>query len=145
MSRCDASEQRPSEALVLGQVLDTTVRTDDPELEQFHGVDLTVVDLGLEQTRTRDWVVTRVAVRSPRRLGRRTGVQVTDWSHIQGLTPSTLNLPGQGVAQLMLQFEGMRPVEVADAIRELPQATRRSAGRIRRRAAGRHPSGTSRR
>ncbi|AMT70308.1 magnesium transporter MgtE N-terminal domain-containing protein [Mycobacteroides immunogenum] len=117
-------EQRPSEALVLGQVLDTTVRTDDPELDQFHGVDLTVVDLGLEQTRTRDWVVTRVAVRSPRRLGRRTGVQVTDWSHIQGLTPSSLNLPGQGVAQLMLQFEGMRPVEVADAIRELPAKRR---------------------
>ncbi|MFT8181212.1 magnesium transporter, partial [Mycobacteroides chelonae] len=72
-------EQRPSEALVLGQVLDTTVRTDDPELEQFEGVDLVVVDLGLEQTRTRDWVVTRVAVRSPRRLGRRSGVQVTGW------------------------------------------------------------------
>ncbi|TDZ42153.1 Magnesium transporter MgtE [Mycobacteroides franklinii] len=117
-------EQRPSEALVLGQVLDTTVHTDDPELEQFAGIDLTVVDLGLEQTRTRDWVVTRVAVRSPRRLGRRSGVQVTEWSHIQGLTPSTLNLPGQGVAQLMLQFEGMRPVEVADAIRELPPKRR---------------------
>lgn len=117
-------EQRPSEALVLGQVLDTTVRTDDPELEQFEGVDLVVVDLGLEQTRTRDWVVTRVAVRSPRRLGRRSGVQVTGWNHIHGLTPSALNLPGQGVAQLMLQFEGMRPVEVADAIRELPPKRR---------------------
>lgn len=116
--------QRPGEALVLAQVLDTTVRTDDPELEQFAGVDLTVVDLGLEQTRTRDWVVSRVAVRSPRRLARRNGVQVTQWSHIQGLTPSALNMPGQGVAQLMLQFEGMRPADVADAIRALPQKRR---------------------
>ncbi|MBA0048673.1 magnesium transporter MgtE N-terminal domain-containing protein [Mycobacterium sp. NPDC050853] len=116
--------QRPGEALVLGQVLDTTVHTDDPKLEQLVGADLTVVDLGLEQTRTRDWVVTRVAVRSPRRLGRRSGVQVTDWTHIHGLTASTLELPGQGVAQLMLQFEGMRPADVADAIRDLPQKRR---------------------
>jgi Mg/Co/Ni transporter MgtE len=116
--------QRPGEALVLGQVLDTTVRVNDPQLPQFAGIDLTVVDLGLEQTRTRDWVVTRVAVRSARRLGRRSGVQVVDWSHIQGLTPSSLALPGQGVAQLMLQFEGMRAADVADAIRELPRKRR---------------------
>jgi Mg/Co/Ni transporter MgtE len=116
--------QRPGEVLVLGQVLDTTVRVDDPELPQLAGIDVVVVDLGIEQTRTRDWMVTRVAVRPQRRLGRRTNIHVVDWENVHGLTPSGLAMPGQGVAQLLQQFEGQRPIEVADAIRELPAKRR---------------------
>jgi len=115
--------QRPGEVLVLGQVLDTRVRVDDPELPQLRGVDVVVVDLGIEQGRSRDWMVTRVAVRTQRRL-RRTGLQVVDWQNVHGLTPSGLAMPGQGVAQLLHQFEDQRPVEVADAIRELPAKRR---------------------
>ena len=37
--------QRPGEVLVLGQVLDTRVRVNDPELEHLAGVDVVVVDL----------------------------------------------------------------------------------------------------
>ena len=116
--------QRPGEVLVLGQVLDTRVRVNDPELAQLAGVDVVVVDLGIEQIRSRDWMVTRVAVRSHRRLGRRTTVHIADWQNVQGLTPSALAMPGQGVAQLLHQFEGQRPIEVADAIRELPPKRR---------------------
>jgi Mg/Co/Ni transporter MgtE len=116
--------QRPGEVLVLGQVLDTRVRVNDPELEQLAGVDVVVVDLGIEQIRSRDWMVTRVAVRSGRRLGRRGTVHVVDWKNVAGLTPSALAMPGQGVAQLLHQFEGQRPIEVADAIRELPSKRR---------------------
>lgn len=116
--------QRPGEVLVVGQVLDTRVRVDDPEQEQLAGLDVVVVDLGIEQTRTRDWVVTRVAVRGHRRLGRRGAVVVVDWQNVQGLTPSGLDMPGQGVAQLLHQFEGQRPVEVADALRDLPAKRR---------------------
>jgi Mg/Co/Ni transporter MgtE len=113
-------EQRPGEVLVLGQVLDTKVRVDDPELPELAGTDVVVTDLGIEQTRSRDWVVTRVAVRNPRRLGRRTPVHVVDWDNVVGLSPSALALPGQGTAQLLQQFEGWRPIDVADAVRELP-------------------------
>ena len=116
--------QRPGEALVLGQVLDSRVRVSDPDQEQLAGVDVVVVDLGIEQTRTRDWIVTRVAVRSQRRLGRRSTVVVVDWHNVAGLTPSGLAMPGQGVAQLLAQFEGQRPVEVADALRDLPAKRR---------------------
>jgi Mg/Co/Ni transporter MgtE len=116
--------QRPGEVLVLGQILDTRVRVNDPELENLAGVDVVVVDLAIEQVRTRDWMVTRIAVRSHRRLGRRTTVHVVDWQNVNGLTPSALALPGQGVAQLLAQFEGQRPIEVADAIRELPSKRR---------------------
>lgn len=116
--------QRPGEVLVLGQVLDSRVRVTDPELPQLAGADVAVVDLGIEQTRTRDWLVTRVAVRSLRRLGRRSTVHVVDWQDVQGLTPSALAMPGQGVAQLLHQFEDQRPIEVADALRELPAKRR---------------------
>src|SRR5687768_654517 len=63
--------QRPGEVLVLGQVVETQVRVDDPDQEELSGVDMHVVDLGIEPTRTRDWMVTKVAVRAARRLGRR--------------------------------------------------------------------------
>ncbi|MBI3226922.1 MAG: magnesium transporter [Mycolicibacterium cosmeticum] len=116
--------QRPGEVLVLGQVLDTRVRVDDPELEMLSGTDVVVVDLGVEQVRSRDWLVTKVAVRNHRRLGRRTSMHIVDWQNVTGLTPSALNLPGQGVAQLLAQFEGKRPIEVADAIRDLPAKRR---------------------
>jgi len=112
--------QRPGEVLVLGQVLDTQVQVNDPEQQDLAGVDLFVVDLGMEQTRTRDWVVTRVAMRTHRRLGRRGAVVVVDWQNVSGLTPSGLAMPGQGVAQLLHQFEGQRPIAVADALRDLP-------------------------
>jgi Mg/Co/Ni transporter MgtE len=116
--------QRPGEVLVLGQVLETKVRVNDPEQEQLADVDVVVVDLGIEQNRTRDWMVTRVAVRNQRRLGRRSAVVVVDWQNVAGLTPSGLAMPGQGVAQLLHQFEGQRPIEVADAIRDLPAKRR---------------------
>ncbi|WP_084249935.1 magnesium transporter MgtE N-terminal domain-containing protein, partial [Mycobacterium avium] len=117
-------EQRPGEVLAIGQVLDTVVKVNDPELPELAGVDVVVTDLGIEQTRTRDWMVTRVAVRPQRRLRRRGPVHVVDWRNVQGLTPSALALPGQAVAQLLEQFEGRKPVDVADAIRGLPPKRR---------------------
>jgi len=116
--------KRPNEVLVLGEVIETRVRVDDPDLPELAGIDVVVVDLGIEQTRTRDWVVTKVAVRPQRRLGRRSNVHIADWNRVQGLTPSGLAMPDQGVAQLLEQFEGQRPIEVAEAIRELPAKRR---------------------
>jgi Mg/Co/Ni transporter MgtE len=116
--------QRPNEVLVLGEVIETRVRVDDPDLPELAGIDVVVVDLGIEQTRTRDWVVTKVAVRPQRRLGRRSNVYIADWNQVQGLTPSGLAMPDQGVAQLLEQFQGQRPIEVAEAIRELPTKRR---------------------
>ncbi|WP_322859199.1 CBS domain-containing protein [Mycobacterium europaeum] len=117
-------EQRPGEVLAIGQVLDTQVRVNDPALPELAGLDVVVTDLGIEQTRTRDWMVSRVAVRSQRRLGRRGPVHVVDWQNVQGLTPSALAMPGQGVAQLLDRFEGWKAVDVADAIRGLPPKRR---------------------
>jgi Mg/Co/Ni transporter MgtE len=117
-------EQRPGEVLAMGQVLDIPVKVNDPELPELAGLDVVITDLGIEQSRTRDWLVTRVAVRSQRRLGRRGPVHVVDWQSVQGLTPSALAMPGQEVAQLLHQFDGRRAVDVADAIRGLPPKRR---------------------
>ena len=117
-------EQRPGEVLAMGQVLDTMVKVNDPALPELAGLDVVVTDLGIEQARTRDWLVTRVAVRTQRRLGRRGPVHVVDWQDVHGLTPSALALPGQGVAGLLDQFDGRRAVDVADTIRGLPAKRR---------------------
>jgi Mg/Co/Ni transporter MgtE len=117
-------EQRPGEVLAMGQVLDTMVKINDPGLPELAGLDVVITDLGIEQARTRDWLVTRVAVRTPRRLGRRGPAHVVDWHNVQGLTPSALALPDQGVAQLLDQFDGRKAVDVADAIRGLPPKRR---------------------
>ncbi|MBW0018660.1 MAG: magnesium transporter [Mycobacterium sp.] len=117
-------EKRPGEVLAIGQVLDTPVKVSDPELPELAGAEVVVTDLAIEPTRTRDWMVTRIAVRGHRRLGRRGPVHIVDWQNVQGLTPSALSMPGQGVAQLLDQFEGRRAVDVADAIRGLPPKRR---------------------
>ena len=51
-------------------------------------------------------------------------MHIVDWHNVQGLTPSALAMPGQGVAQLLEQFDGRRAVDVADAIRGLPPKRR---------------------
>jgi Mg/Co/Ni transporter MgtE len=111
--------QRPNEVLVVGQLLDARVT-----LEQTGGAAI-VVDTAIERTRTRDWVLSRVAVRERTgRLGRRGPVQVLAWETIRapGLTELT-ELP-QGAQQLLAMFETMRATDVAAALHDLPQKRR---------------------
>jgi Mg/Co/Ni transporter MgtE len=116
--------QRPGELLAIAQIVDSSVRVNDPDLPDLDGVDVFVADLAIEQTRTRDWVVTRVAVRGHRRIGRRRAVHVADWMQVSGLTPYEVGRPGQDVTQLLSQFEGMRAADVAHLLRELPEKRR---------------------
>ncbi len=113
--------QRPTEVLVLAQVLDSNVHVRAPELTGA----AVVTDVAIESTRTRDWVVSKVAVRPQRaRLGRRGAVTVVGFEEVDGLTPSTLAQPGQSTDHLMIQFENMRAADVAHALRELPSKRR---------------------
>ncbi|AUH69499.1 MULTISPECIES: magnesium transporter MgtE N-terminal domain-containing protein [Gordonia] len=112
---------RPNEALAVGQILDTRVRTDDPDYPELHDVDLTVVDLAIEQNRSRDWMVSRVALRTTRKgLRRRGETIVVQWRHVRGMNRLELSRPGQGVEMALAQFEDMRAPDVANALRELP-------------------------
>ena len=75
--------QRPVRSLCSARSSKRRSGVDDPDQEQLHGLDVHVVDLGIEPTRTRDWMVTKVAVRPARRLGRRGNVAIVDWQHVR--------------------------------------------------------------
>lgn len=103
--------QRPNETLVVGQMLDAAVTMADS------GESVVVVDAAIEPTRSRDWVVGRLAVRARRtRLTRREPVRVVPWQAVRGLTLSDR----QGTQGLLAVFETMRPADVAAALSELP-------------------------
>ncbi|MBV9844071.1 MAG: magnesium transporter [Kutzneria sp.] len=111
--------KRPTEVLVVGQVLDarvTVAATDIPAV---------VVDAAMEPTRTRDWMITRVAVRERMgRLGRRGPVQVLRWEEVTGLGLAELVSQPQGAHQLIAVFDTMRAADVAYALHELPAKRR---------------------
>ncbi|MDN5914555.1 MAG: CBS domain-containing protein [Pseudonocardia sp.] len=110
-------DQRPNETLVLGQLLDSPVTLRDS------GEEGVVVDAAIEPTRTRDWAIGRLAVRTRRagRLSRRGHVEVVAWSAAQGLGISDR----QGTDRLLTVFETMRPADVAAALSELPRERQR--------------------
>ncbi len=110
---------RPNETLVCGEILDARVHV------AATGAVAVVVDAGMEPTRTRDWVITKLAVRERTgRLGRRGPVQIVPWDEVSGLTLGEVSSRGQGAEELLALFEGMRAVEVANALRELPAKRR---------------------
>ena len=107
--------QRPNETLVVGQLLDAPVRMAET------GEEVVVVDAAIEPTRTRDWVVGRLAVRSRRtRLTRRAEVRVVSWRAVTGLSLTDR----QGTQGLLAVFETMRPADVAGTLAALPEKRR---------------------
>jgi CBS domain-containing protein len=104
--------QRPNETLLVGQLIDARVRMVDS------GEEVVVVDAAIEPTRSRDWVVGRLALRTRRHgFARRGPIQVVPWNAVTGLSLSDR----QGTAGLLAVFETMRPADVATALSELPE------------------------
>jgi Mg/Co/Ni transporter MgtE len=111
--------QRPNELLVLGQLLDARVVIDSS------GAPAVLVDVALEQIRTRDWQLSKLAVRERTgRLGRRGPTQVLDWDQVTGLEFAEVTGQPQGVQQLLAVFDTMRAVDVASTLHELPTKRR---------------------
>ncbi|MBZ5734189.1 CBS domain-containing protein [Nocardioides sp. TRM66260-LWL] len=111
-------EQRATETLVIAQMLDRSVRIADT------GVEGAVYDVGMEQARNRDWVISRVAVQEAGKgLRRRGQTHVVEWRDVTGLHRSDQT---QGATQLVAALNEMRPADAASMIHELP-AERRTA------------------
>ena len=110
--------QRPNEVLILGQVTDARVHL------TASGVRVTVVDAAMEPTRTRDWVLAKVAVRERSgRLGlgkRRSSLRVLAWPEVAVLSLTVLSGQPQGAGQLLMLFDTMRAVDIAATMRDLP-------------------------
>jgi len=110
-------EQRQGETLVLREMLDRRVAV------QASGEEVTVSDVGIEQTRVRDWVVTKIAAHGRgKRFGRRGETRIYDWDDLSGFAvPEDV----QGAANLLAAFDKMRPADLAGVLRELSVKRRR--------------------
>jgi flagellar motility protein MotE (MotC chaperone)/sporulation protein YlmC with PRC-barrel domain len=104
-------EQRSTETLVMGQMLDRTVTIPHAEVSG------TVYDIAMEQTRSRDWVMSRVAVQEPGRFRRRGQTHVVEWSEVDGLTRRDET---QGATRLIAQLAEMKPADAAHVLHDLP-------------------------
>jgi Mg/Co/Ni transporter MgtE len=104
-------QQRPTETLVLGEMLDRKVTLlEDGEV-------VTVEDVAMEQQRTRDWTISRVFVRRPGKGLRRRGEALTvDWDAVTGFS---LAEEGQGAANLLATFEQLNAADLATVLHEL--------------------------
>jgi CBS domain-containing protein len=109
-------EQRPTETLVIGQMLERQVTIPST------GVSGTVYDVGMEQARNRDWVLSRVAVREPARGFRRRGqTHVVEWGEVEGLTRRDET---QGATLLIAQLSELKAADAAQVLHDLPPERR---------------------
>jgi flagellar motility protein MotE (MotC chaperone)/sporulation protein YlmC with PRC-barrel domain len=109
-------EPRSSETLVFGQIFDRTVTIRES------GVRGTVYDVAMEQARTRDWVLSRVALREGAKGFRRKGqTHVVEWRDVDGLgAPEEV----QGATHLLAALAEMRAADLANVIHDLPAKRR---------------------
>ncbi|MCW2767098.1 MAG: MgtE intracellular region [Nocardioides sp.] len=109
-------EQRSTETLVIGQMLDRTVTIAST------GITGTVYDVAMEQARNRDWVLSRVAVQEPAKGFRRRGqTHVVEWRDVEGLTRREET---QGATHLIAALNEMRVADAASMIHDLPPERR---------------------
>ena len=109
-------QQRPTETLVLGEMLDRTVTLVEDQAA------VVVEDVGMEQQRTRDWEVTRVFVRRPGKGLRRRGEAFTvEWRDVSGFG---VEEHGQGAANLLATFEKLNPPDLATGLHGLSSKRR---------------------
>ncbi|MER7835587.1 CBS domain-containing protein [Streptomyces sp. NPDC096040] len=107
-------EQRPTERLVFGELLDRRVQLVET------GEEVTVLDLGAQQRQARrEWEIDRVFVRKGRTgtFRRTRGESLTvEWSQVTGFS---LEEHGQGAESLLATFEQLRPADLANVLHHL--------------------------
>jgi CBS domain-containing protein len=104
-------ESRAGEILVLGDMLDrsiTLIENDESVL---------VEDLGMEQNRTGDWLMTRVHIMKRGRGIRRKGATSTvAWEEVQGFATAESE---QGTSNLLSTLSNLRAADLAAVIQDL--------------------------
>jgi flagellar motility protein MotE (MotC chaperone) len=127
-------EQRPTETLVLGELLDRRVRLATDEsgspaetpaaaarsaAGEAPSVEVTVLDVSMTQLPSRrDWEIDKVFVRRGKggALRRRGETLTVDWSVVSGFS---LAEEGQGAENLVATFEQLRPADLANVLHHL--------------------------
>jgi Mg/Co/Ni transporter MgtE len=110
-------QQRPTETLVLGEMLDRTVTINET------GAEAVVYDVAVEQSRTRDWFVSKLAVQEKpaKRFGRKGQTHVLDWADVTGFG---IEEEEQGATHMLAAFDTMRPADLANVIHDLSSKRR---------------------
>ncbi|MEU1576375.1 CBS domain-containing protein [Streptomyces collinus] len=113
-------EQRPTERLVFGELLDRRVTLAET------GEEVTVLDLSVHQLPARrEWEIDRVFVRKGRKGGafrRAKGEALTvEWTAVTGFS---LEEQGQGAESLLATFEQLRPADLANVLHHLSSKRR---------------------
>ncbi|MQA82993.1 MAG: CBS domain-containing protein [Streptosporangiales bacterium] len=103
-------QQRSTETLVLGELLDRKVTHRDSDAT------VTVLDVAMERTRTRDWAIAKIAVRRPGKRLRRGETSVVDWDAVTGFGAHESD---QGAESLLATFDELRPADLAHVMHEL--------------------------
>ncbi|WP_406862983.1 CBS domain-containing protein [Streptomyces sp. HUAS MG47] len=106
-------EQRPTERLVLGELLDRRVTLVET------GEQVTVLDVAIQQLPARrDWEIDRVFVRKGKGgvLTRKGETMTVEWSAVTGFS---LEEDAQGAESLVATFERMRPADLANVLHHL--------------------------
>ena len=108
-------EQRPGETRVVAEMLDRKASARHSDLQG------TVYDLAIEQERSRDWVISRVALQEgSKRFGRKGQTHVLEWEDIEGFAPEE----AQGATHLLAALEEMKAADLAHVIHDLPAKRR---------------------
>ncbi|MFE1552894.1 magnesium transporter MgtE N-terminal domain-containing protein [Streptomyces sp. NPDC058718] len=110
-------EQRPTERLVLGELLDRRVRLVGADGQE--GEEVTVLDVAIQQLPARrDWEIDKVFVRKGKGgvLSRKGETLTVEWSAVTGFS---LEEEGQGAESLVATFEKLRPADLANVLHHL--------------------------
>ncbi|MFI7640342.1 magnesium transporter MgtE N-terminal domain-containing protein [Nonomuraea sp. NPDC049400] len=102
-------EQRATETLVVGEMLDLTVEVD--------GEPMTVYDVAMDEIKPSAWEITKVALYK----GRRREPRIVGWQEVSGFDKLQQD---QGAARLIAAFESLRAADMASALHELPSKRR---------------------
>jgi Mg/Co/Ni transporter MgtE/sporulation protein YlmC with PRC-barrel domain len=114
-------EQRSNETLVTAELLDRTV-----ELRET-GERVSLMDVAVEKSPTRDWFVTQLFVRKPGGgLRRRGATFIVDWEDVTGLS---LPIADQPAEQLLARLDTMRSADVAHVLQDLSTKRRLEVAR----------------
>lgn len=119
-----AFHTRTGESTIIGDLVGSKIQIEDPDLEHLRGIAHELTDIELERTRTRDWVLTKVAALGPKKgLRGRRSVEVADWPYIHGLGVGAI--PQDSDTELINEFHDMRPADIAFSISQMPRERRR--------------------
>ncbi|WP_454044894.1 magnesium transporter MgtE N-terminal domain-containing protein [Corynebacterium sp. Marseille-Q2516] len=119
-----AFHTRTGELTIMSDLVGSKVHTDDPDLIDLHSRAVEITDVELERTRTRDWVISKVAVFGNKaRFGRSREVYAVPWNYVHGITAAGVGMTDT-LAETIAAFEDMHPADVANYLHELPSSQR---------------------